>query len=213
MDLRVNRDGELPLGTQLTWKLRSAIASGELRAGARLPSVRGAAAAAGVNVNTVRAVYGRLEREGLVSERAGQGHVRVGERSRRARGRAARDPRRRRPGRRRLTDARGGPGAPRPTRADRRARGRARPPPATPQRGPTDPQPSTGGGALLSAAELTAVRDGLQERLDELNAARAEVLRRLDELPATERTEAAGPRRPSTSTPSLAGARVRWVGA
>ena len=112
MDLRVNRDGELPLGTRLTWKLRSAIASGELRAGARLPSVRGAAAAAGVNVNTVRAVYGRLEREGLVSERAGQGTFVSRAKPTRAR------PRRARPAAPatgpRLTDARGGPGAPRP---------------------------------------------------------------------------------------------------
>ena len=73
MDLRVDRDAEVPLGTQLAWKLRRLIEMGELGSGDRLPSVREAAAAAGVNVNTVRAVYGRLEREGLVSSEQGRG--------------------------------------------------------------------------------------------------------------------------------------------
>src|SRR4051812_14381175 len=64
---------ELPLGLQLSWRLRALIRTGELGAGERLPSFRGLAAWAGVNVGTVRAVYEALEEEGLVLSRHGQG--------------------------------------------------------------------------------------------------------------------------------------------
>ncbi|HEU0024742.1 MAG TPA: hypothetical protein VFQ12_08935, partial [Thermoleophilaceae bacterium] len=67
------------------------------------------------------------------------------------------------------------------------------------------------GGALLSADQLEDVRDGLLDRLRELDDARAEVMRRLDELPPM--TEPAPVPRSSPSSPSLAGVRVRWVGA
>lgn len=64
---------ELPVGLQLTWRLRALIATGRLAAGERLPSFRRLADWAGVNVNTVRAVYAGLEHEGLVVSRQGQG--------------------------------------------------------------------------------------------------------------------------------------------
>jgi DNA-binding transcriptional regulator YhcF (GntR family) len=64
---------ELPVGLQLTWRLRALIASGRLGAGERLPSFRRLSEWAGVNVNTVRAVYAGLEAEGLVVSRQGQG--------------------------------------------------------------------------------------------------------------------------------------------
>lgn len=64
---------ELPVGLQLTWRLRALICTGEWRSGERLPSFRRLAAWAGVNVNTVRAVYEGLEKEGLVISRQGQG--------------------------------------------------------------------------------------------------------------------------------------------
>jgi len=64
---------ELPVGLQLTWRLRALIATGRLASGERLPSFRRLADWAGVNVNTVRAVYAGLEREGLVTSRHGQG--------------------------------------------------------------------------------------------------------------------------------------------
>lgn len=66
-------DDELPVGLQLSWRLRALIATGRLGAGERLPSFRRLAEWAGVNVNTVRAVYAGLEREGLVVSRQGQG--------------------------------------------------------------------------------------------------------------------------------------------
>lgn len=64
---------ELPVGLQLTWRLRALIATGQLAEGERLPSFRQLAGWAGVNVNTVRGVYEGLEREGLVVSRQGQG--------------------------------------------------------------------------------------------------------------------------------------------
>jgi DNA-binding transcriptional regulator YhcF (GntR family) len=64
---------ELPVGLQLTWRLRALIATGRLASGERLPSFRRLAEWAGVNVNTVRAVYAGLEGEGLVVTRHGQG--------------------------------------------------------------------------------------------------------------------------------------------
>jgi DNA-binding transcriptional regulator YhcF (GntR family) len=64
---------ELPVGLQLTWRLRALIATGQLASGERLPSFRRLAAWAGVNVNTVRAVYEGLEEAGLVRSRQGQG--------------------------------------------------------------------------------------------------------------------------------------------
>jgi GntR family transcriptional regulator len=64
---------ELPLGLQLSWRLRALIRTGELDAGERLPSFRRLAEWAGVNVGTVRAVYEALEEEGLVVSRHGQG--------------------------------------------------------------------------------------------------------------------------------------------
>lgn len=64
---------ELPVGVQLSWRLRALIATGRLAAGERLPSFRRLAEWAGVNVNTVRAVYAGLEGSGLVISRHGQG--------------------------------------------------------------------------------------------------------------------------------------------
>lgn len=64
---------ELPVGLQLSWRLRALISTGQLASGERLPSFRRLAGWAGVNVNTVRAVYEGLEQEGLVVSRQGQG--------------------------------------------------------------------------------------------------------------------------------------------
>jgi DNA-binding transcriptional regulator YhcF (GntR family) len=191
VDLRVDRDAEVPLGTQLAWKLRRLIETGELGAGDRLPSVRDAAASAGVNVNTVRSVYGRLEADGLVSSEQGRGTF-----VRTPAGEDDEDLAARRTLRRQI--------------ARLEAELARRPPP--PSEADGSPRAASAGGALLSAEQLEDVRDGLLTRLRELDDARAEVIRRLDELPAAEAVPAARPRR-SHSTASLAGARVRWVGA
>lgn len=70
---RIDPDDELPVGLQLSWRLRALIQTGELSAGERLPSFRRLAEWAGVNVGTVRAVYEGLEEDGLVVTHHGQG--------------------------------------------------------------------------------------------------------------------------------------------
>src|SRR6476646_4836854 len=69
----IDPSDELPVGLQLTWRLRALISTGQLASGERLPSFRRLAEWAGVNLNTVRAVYEGLEADGLVVSRQGQG--------------------------------------------------------------------------------------------------------------------------------------------
>ncbi len=71
--LRVDRDSDLPVGVQVAWRLRALIATGKLAPGERLPSVRELADLAGINANTARAIYGRLEADGLLVSRHGLG--------------------------------------------------------------------------------------------------------------------------------------------
>src|SRR5437764_3082380 len=69
----LERADDLPVGAQLAWRLRVLIGSGQLAPGERLPGVRELAAGAGVNVNTARSVYRRLEGEGLALSLHGSG--------------------------------------------------------------------------------------------------------------------------------------------
>lgn len=69
----IDRNAEVPVGLQLLWTLCTLIDSGEFQPGERLPGLRETAEASGLNVNTVRAVYQRLERRGLLESRQGSG--------------------------------------------------------------------------------------------------------------------------------------------
>jgi GntR family transcriptional regulator len=71
--IALDRDAEVPLGVQLAWALRARILAGALAPGDRLPALHRLAAETGVNANTVRTVYQRLEHDGLVSTRHGSG--------------------------------------------------------------------------------------------------------------------------------------------
>jgi DNA-binding transcriptional regulator YhcF (GntR family) len=73
LDFSLDRDSDLPLGAQLARRVRALIESGRLREGDRLPAVREMASLAGVNVNTVRSVYGRLAKEGAIVSEHGRG--------------------------------------------------------------------------------------------------------------------------------------------
>src|SRR3954449_5595757 len=70
---RVSRGSGVPLGTQLVEQIRDAVRDGTLGDDDRLPSVRELAKNAGVNVSTARAVYARLEAEGVVRREHGRG--------------------------------------------------------------------------------------------------------------------------------------------
>jgi DNA-binding transcriptional regulator YhcF (GntR family) len=72
-DLAIDRDGEIPIGVQLAWALRARIGDGRLVPGQRLPGLRELAEMLGINANTARTVYQRLEQEGLIDSRQGTG--------------------------------------------------------------------------------------------------------------------------------------------
>ena len=188
------------MGTQLAWKLRGLIAEGRLAPGQRLPSIRELAVAAGVHVNTVRTVYGRLEREALVSTEHGRGTF-VADRP------AELDARR----------------ALRREIAALESELTRGPPPRSLAGHPT--AAAGAGGTLLTTEELQAVRDDLLDRLKELDTARAAVLARIRQVEQAAASEPDAPpaaaeahadeapdRQGPSSTPSLTGARVRWLG-
>src|SRR6476620_2660320 len=64
---------DVPLGVQLSWRLRALVLTGRLSPGEKLPSLRRVAGWAGVNVNTVRSVYESLEAEALIVSQQGRG--------------------------------------------------------------------------------------------------------------------------------------------
>jgi DNA-binding transcriptional regulator YhcF (GntR family) len=73
LEIAIDRDAEVPIGVQLAWALRARVQDGRFEPGQRLPGIRELAEASGVNPNTVRAVYQRLDQEGLVDTLHGSG--------------------------------------------------------------------------------------------------------------------------------------------
>ena len=62
-----------PIYAQLDRSIRAAIATGVLKAGMQLPTVRQLAVDLAVNANTVAKVYAQLERDGILETRRGVG--------------------------------------------------------------------------------------------------------------------------------------------
>jgi GntR family transcriptional regulator len=73
LDIKVDRHADVPIGVQLAWALRARIRDGRLSSGHRLPGLRDLALALGVNANTVRSVYQRLEQDGVIVSQQGSG--------------------------------------------------------------------------------------------------------------------------------------------
>jgi GntR family transcriptional regulator len=69
----VNPQDAMPLHAQLERSIRAAIASGRLRRGDQLPTVRQLAVALRINANTVAKVYTHLERSHVLETRRGVG--------------------------------------------------------------------------------------------------------------------------------------------
>lgn len=69
----LNASHPMPLYAQLTRAIRFAIATGRLRVGEQLPTVRQLAVDLRVNANTVAKVYAELERSGILETRRGVG--------------------------------------------------------------------------------------------------------------------------------------------
>lgn len=72
---RVDPQSGVAIASQIGARIRLLVADGELGTGCQLPSVRTLARQLGVNVNTVRSAYARLEADGLVRTRHGVGTV------------------------------------------------------------------------------------------------------------------------------------------
>jgi len=70
---QVNTAHPMPIYAQLEQTIRFAIATGKLRPGEQLPTVRQLAVDLRVNANTVARVYAELERGGLVETKRGVG--------------------------------------------------------------------------------------------------------------------------------------------
>jgi len=73
MQYEINGTSRLPIYQQLVRQVREAVARGDLKAGAQLPSVRQLSRDLLVNPNTIARAYTELEREGLVVNRQGRG--------------------------------------------------------------------------------------------------------------------------------------------
>lgn len=73
MRIEVDPKAPTPPSEQIADQVRFAVAGGRLAVGDKLPSVRGLAAQALVNPNTVARAYRELEREGTVETRPGSG--------------------------------------------------------------------------------------------------------------------------------------------
>jgi len=72
-DFSVDSHSPTPIYAQLDRSIRAAIATGQLRRGAQLPTVRQLAVDLAVNANTVAKVYAQLERDGILETRRGVG--------------------------------------------------------------------------------------------------------------------------------------------
>ncbi|MFI5073030.1 MAG: GntR family transcriptional regulator, partial [Terriglobales bacterium] len=75
MDIHLSRESEVPLRQQLTEQIVFSIATGKLRAGQQLPSVRALARRLKIHHNTVSEVYQDLVRHTWVTRQRGSRHV------------------------------------------------------------------------------------------------------------------------------------------
>ena len=73
MRIRVETSSGMPITRQIAAQIRAQCASGVLKPGDRLPSVRVLASELAVNQNTILRVYERLTTEGLLERRHGTG--------------------------------------------------------------------------------------------------------------------------------------------
>ena len=69
----IDHSDPLPIYAQLDRAIRLAVATGKLRRGDRLPTVRQLAVDLRINANTVAKVYAELERAGVVETQRGVG--------------------------------------------------------------------------------------------------------------------------------------------
>jgi GntR family transcriptional regulator len=73
MDLHVDPTSDVPIYLQIVERIKYLIATGDLKPGEQLPTVRQVAVELSVNPNTVARAYTELDREGIISTQQGRG--------------------------------------------------------------------------------------------------------------------------------------------
>lgn len=74
MFIKIDPNRPFPIFTQIMEGVRVAVATGRVKGGDRIPSIRDLAVELRVNPNTVAKAYQELERDGLVETRRGMGY-------------------------------------------------------------------------------------------------------------------------------------------
>ncbi|MCL2018264.1 MAG: GntR family transcriptional regulator [Oscillospiraceae bacterium] len=64
----------MPIYRQIILRFNRAFASGEIKPGERIPSIREMSALLKVNTNTIQRVYQEMERDGLIGSKRGTGY-------------------------------------------------------------------------------------------------------------------------------------------
>lgn len=73
MKLKIDPHAGVPIYKQMIAQIASAIETGELECGAKLPSIRELSTQLDINPNTTAKVYRELELHGLIESKAGSG--------------------------------------------------------------------------------------------------------------------------------------------
>ena len=73
MQIRIDKNGPVPIHDQIKDQVLGLIHAGQLKAGEQLPTMRALSVELGVNFNTVAHAFRELDAEGVVTTRRGQG--------------------------------------------------------------------------------------------------------------------------------------------
>ena len=73
MKLKIDPRSETPLYQQIVQAVKKQVASGELKAGSQIPTIRALAKQLHVHVNTVSRAYTTLDQTGVISVQQGRG--------------------------------------------------------------------------------------------------------------------------------------------
>lgn len=73
MKLKINPRSETPLYQQIAQSIKQQVATGELKAGFQIPTIRALAQQLKVHVNTVARAYTTLDQSGVISVQQGRG--------------------------------------------------------------------------------------------------------------------------------------------
>ena len=78
MNILLNNTSMVPIYEQVSEQIKSAVVSGELKAGEALPSVRSLAMELSINPNTIQKAYMILEQQGFIYTVKGRGNFVTG---------------------------------------------------------------------------------------------------------------------------------------